>query len=36
MLTDTKLWAEKCAGQDWHFQPMLIASERKTKNWFIV
>jgi len=32
MLTDRKLWAEKCIGQDRHFQPMLIASECKTKN----
>ena len=32
MLTDRKLWAEKCIGQDRHFQPMLIESECKTKN----
>jgi len=32
MLTDTKFWAEKCVGQDWYFQPMLIENECKTKN----
>jgi len=31
-----KLWAEKCVGQDRHFQPMLIESERKMKNFYIV
>jgi len=32
MLTDRKLWAKKCVGQDRHFRPMLIESECKTKN----
>jgi len=32
-LTDKKLWAERCANQDRHFQPsMLIESESMTKN----
>jgi len=34
MLTERKLWTEKCGGQDRHFQPMLIESECKTKNNF--
>ena len=32
LLTDTKLWAEKCIGQDRHFQSMLIESDCKTKD----
>ena len=32
MLTDRKLWAEKCVGQDRHFQLVLTESECKTKN----
>jgi len=32
MLTDRKLWAERCVGQDRHFQPMLIESGWMTKN----
>jgi len=32
MLTDRKLWAERCFGQDLYFQPMLIESEWKTKT----
>ena len=31
-----KLWAEKCVGQDRHFQPKLTETECKTKNLFIV
>ena len=31
MLTERKFRAEKCVGQDRHFQPMLIESECKTK-----
>jgi len=31
MLTERKLWAEKCGGQDRQYQLMLIGSERKTK-----
>jgi len=30
MLTDRKLWAEMCVGQDPHFQPILIEGEC---NW---
>jgi len=36
MLTDRGFWAETCVGQDRHFQPMLVESECKTKNWYIV
>jgi len=36
MLTDRKLWAEKCVGQDRNFQPMLIESQRKTKNCYFL
>jgi len=32
MLTDRKLWAEKCVGQNQRLQPMLTESECKTKN----
>jgi len=32
MLTERKLWAEKCGGQDQYFQPMLVESECKAKN----
>jgi len=32
MLTDRKLWAEKCVRQDQYLQPMLTESECKTKN----
>jgi len=32
MLTERKLWAEKCGGHDGHLQPMLTESECKTKN----
>jgi len=32
MLTDRKLWAQKCVGQDRHFQPMPTESECNTKN----
>ena len=32
ILTERKLWTERCVGQDRHFQPMLIESEWKTKN----
>jgi len=32
MLTEGKLWAEKCGDQDRHLQPMLMESECKMKN----
>jgi len=34
MLSDRKLWAKKCVGQDWHSQPMLTESQYKTKNCY--
>ena len=32
MLTERKFRAEKCVGQDRHFQPILTESECKKKN----
>jgi len=36
MLTDRKLWAKKCVGQDRQFQTVLIESQCKTKNYYFV